>query len=98
MFFDRRPILTPIPGGQTKQLSVAGCFIFSRVWRTRFDAAKQERAQAEEPSRVREYISGRRRRCRLIRWSASVAFSAFSFAPPRSPVVYFCCCFSRFQL
>jgi hypothetical protein len=28
MFFDRRPILTPIPGGQTKQLSVAGCFMF----------------------------------------------------------------------
>jgi hypothetical protein len=35
---------------------------------------------------VREYISGRR--CR-IRWSASVAFSAFSFAPPRRPLCIF---------
>lgn len=35
---------------------------------------------------MREYISGRR--CR-IRWSASVAFSAFSFAPPRRPLCIF---------
>lgn len=38
---------------------------------------------------MREYISGRHRRCRRIRWSASVAFSAFSFAPPRRPLCIF---------